>query len=164
MTTRWQVLQQRADLRPKRSKLPDFWQFRKFLFEQLRLLTEKQTLVTDVRPAKLYTMASLLGIDERQIAQALAAFLNLPYLTRINPKEIRLGMLPAAFCRTHLVIAIHESSGKNAFVLTNPLAPSLFDSLRRVPHSDQTLRLYIAAPATLALLLRTSRHPADQAP
>jgi hypothetical protein len=121
-------------------------------------------LVADVRPAKVYTMASLLGIDERQIAQALAAFLKLPYLDKINPKEIRLGMLPAAFCRTHLVIAIHESSGENAFVLTNPFDLNILDSLQRVTGSDRPLRLYVAAPATLAPLLGTPKRPADWTP
>jgi DNA-binding response OmpR family regulator len=163
-TTRWQILQQSVDLRPKRSKLAGFWEFREFLFEQLRLPHEKQTLVADVRPAKVYTMASLLGIDERQIAQALAAFLKLPYLDKINPKEIRLGMLPAAFCRTHLVIAIHESSGENAFVLTNPFDLNILDSLQRVTGSDRPLRLYVAAPATLAPLLGTPKRPADWTP
>ncbi len=153
-TTRWQVLQQSVDLRPKRSKPANFWEFREFLFEQLRLPHEKQTLVADVRPAMLYTMASLLGIDERQIAQALAAFLKLPYLAMINPEEIRLEMLPAGYCRTHLVIAIHETSGENAFVLTNPFDLDLLDSLQRMSRSDQTLRLYVASPATLAPLLR----------
>src|SRR5207245_8391681 len=49
-----------------------------------------------------------------QIAQALAAFLKLPYRATINPEEIRLEMLPAAYCRTNLVVAIRESSGENA--------------------------------------------------
>jgi DNA-binding response OmpR family regulator len=163
-TTRWQVLQQSADLRPKRRKMANFWEFREFLFEQLRLPHEKQTLVAEVRSAKLYSMASLLGIEERQIAQALAAFMKLPYLDKINPAEIRLEMLPVAYCRTHLVIAIHESSGENAFVLTNPLDLDLLDSLQRASRSDQTLRLYVASPATLASLLGIPKRPADQIP
>jgi two-component system, OmpR family, response regulator len=163
-TTRWQVLQQSVDLPPKRKKTANFWEFREFLFEQLRLPTDKQTLVAEVRPAKLYSMASLLVIDERQIAQALAAFLKLPYLDKINPEEIRLEMLPVAFCRTHLVIAIHEASGENAFVLTNPLDLHLLDSLQRLSRSEQTLRLYVAAPATLAPLLGIPKRPADGTP
>ena len=163
-TTRWQDLQQHADLRPKRSKTASFWEFREFLFEQLRLPHEKQTLVAEVRPAKLYTMASLLGIDERQIAQALAAFLKLPYRAMINPEEIRLEMLPAAYCRTNLVVAIRESSGENAFVLTNPLDLDLLDSLQRASRSDQKLRLYVASPATLAPLLGIPKRPADHIP
>ncbi|HZC81598.1 MAG TPA: response regulator, partial [Nitrospiraceae bacterium] len=161
---RWQALQQSAAPLPKRSKPEDFWHFRDFLFVHLRLPPEKQELVAKVPPTKLYTMVSLLGIDESQIAQALAAFLKLPYLDRINPEEIRLGVLPAAYCRTHLVIAIHESSGENAFVLTNPFDLNLMDSLQRVSRSDQTLRLYVATPATLAPLLGTTKRAADQTP
>ncbi|HZC82495.1 MAG TPA: hypothetical protein VE222_12415, partial [Nitrospiraceae bacterium] len=89
---------------------------------------------------------------------------KLPYLDRINPEEIRLGVLPAAYCRTHLVIAIHEGSVENAFVLTNPFDLNLMDSLQRVPRSDQTLRLYVAAPATLAPLLGTTKRAGDQTP
>ena len=109
-------------------------------------------------------MASLLGIDERQIAQALAAFLKLPYRATINPEEIRLEMLPAAYCRTHLVIPIQESSGENSFVLTNPLDLDLLDSLQRASRSDQKLRLYVASPATLAPLLGIPQRPADHLP
>jgi CheY-like chemotaxis protein len=161
---RWQALQQRAAPRPQRSKLEDFWHFRDFLFMYLRLPPEKQELVATVPPAKVYTMASLLGIDERQIAQALAAFLKLPYRDKINPEEIRLGTLPVAFCRTHLVIAIHESSGENAFVLTNPFDLDLLDSLQRLSRSDQTFRLNVAAPATLAPLLGIPKRPANRTP
>jgi len=159
---RWQALQQRTAPSPKHSKVEDFWLFRDFLFFYLRLLPEKQELAAKVPPAKLYTMASLLGVDERQIAQALAAFLKLPYLDKINPEKIRLGVLPAAYCRTHQVIAIHASSVMNAFVLTNPFDLNLLDSLHRVTRSDQTLSLSIAAPATLAPLLRTPERPAGQ--
>ncbi len=159
---RWQALQQRAALRPQRSKLEDFWHFRDFLFMHLRLPPEKQELVVTVPPAKVYTMASLLGIDERQIAQALAAFLKLPYRDKINPEEIQLGVLPAVYCRHHLVIAIHESSVMNAFVLTNPFDLNILDSLQRVTRSDQPLCLYVAAPTTLAPLLGTPKLPADQ--
>ena len=73
-----------------------------------------------------------------------------------------LGVLPAAYCRTHQVIAIHASSVMNAFVLTNPFDLNLLDSLHRVTRSDQTLSLSIAAPATLAPLLRTPERPAGQ--
>ncbi|HZC80155.1 MAG TPA: response regulator, partial [Nitrospiraceae bacterium] len=159
---RWQALQQRAATSPKQSKLEDFWHYRDFLFLHLRLPPEKQELIAKVPPAKLYTMASLLGIDERQIAQSLAAFLTLPYLDKINPNLIRLGALPAAYCRTHLVIAIHESSGMNGFVLTNPFDLNLLDSLQRVTLSGQTLSLSVAAPATLAPLLGTPERPAGQ--
>jgi CheY-like chemotaxis protein len=159
---RWQALQQRAAPQPKRSKLEDFWHFRDFLFVHLRLPPEKQELVAKVSPANLYSMAALLGIDERQIAQALADFLKLPYRDKINPEKIRLGVLPAVFCRHHLVIAIHESSGENAFVLTNPFDLNILDSLQRVTRSDQPLCLYVAAPATLAPLLGTPKRPADQ--
>jgi CheY-like chemotaxis protein len=161
---RWQALQQRTAPSPKHSRVEDFWLFRDFLFFYLKLLPEKQELVAKVPPTKVYTMASLLGIDERQIAQALAAFLKLPYLDRINTKEIRLGTLPVAFCRTHLVIAIHESSGVNAFVLTNPFDLDLLDSLQRLSRSDQTLSLSIAAPATLAYLFGIPKRPANRTP
>ena len=161
---RWQALKRRTAPSPKHSKVEDFWLFRDFLFFYLKLLPEKQELAAKVPPAKLYTMASLLGVDERQIAQALAVFLKLPYLDRINPKEIRLGTLPAAYCRTHQVIAIYESSGENAFVLTNPFDLDLLDSLQRLSRSDQTLSLSIAAPATLAPLLGISNRSADRTP
>jgi len=161
-TPRWQALQQRAAPLPQRSKPEDFWHFRDFLFLYLKLPPEKQELVARVPPAKLYTMASLLGIDERKLAQALAAFLRVPYLDKINPEKIRLGVLPPAYCRTHLVVAIHESSGENAFVLSNPFDHNLLDGLQRVTRSDQTLRLHVAAPATLAPLFGTTKRPAAQ--
>ena len=160
VTPRWKSLLQTPS-QAKRAMPADFVRFKDELFEQLQLPSERRDLAAKVPPAKLYTMAPLLGIDERWIAQAMAAFLKLPYLATINQDAIRLGVLPASFCKAHLVVAVLDASGANAFVLSNPFDLELQDMLNRCAGPNQPSRLLVTEPATIAALLFP---PGDAAP
>ena len=131
----------------------DFVRFKEFLAAQLSLTPEKKAQIAKTPPAKLYAASSLLGIDEQRIAQALATFLKLPYLARISPDVIRLGVLPASFCRLHQVVAIGEADAPPAFVLSNPFNWELLDILRQRFGAGQGPRLHITEPETIAALL-----------
>lgn len=150
---RWKALLKPAQPPAGGIQPADFVRFKDDLAGQVQAQPEKKALLAKTPPAKLYAAAALLGLDERRIAQALAAFLQLPYLARIDQDMIRLGVLPASFCRTHQVVAVREASGENAFVLSNPFDWELLDALKRCSGPDQPLRLLITEPENIAALL-----------
>ena len=160
----WKALSKKGGSRTDGIQPADFVQFKDYLSEQLRLAPEKKAVVAKMPPAKLYAASSLLGIDEQRIAQALAVFLKLPYLARIGQDVIRLGVLPASFCKTHQVVAVRDPSGENAFVLSNPFDWELLDALKRCSGPDQPFRLLITEPETIAALLGVGASSAKASP
>ena len=131
----------------------DFAHFKESLAGKFQAPAEKKALLAKAPPAKLYTAASLLGIDACQVASAIAAFLNLPYLARINQDTIQLGVLPVSFCRAHQVVAVRDVSGVSGFVLSNPFDWELMDTLKRSSGPEQPPRLFITEPEHIASLL-----------
>ncbi len=153
---RWKDLLKPAQPQAGGIQPADFIQFKEDLAGQIPVQPEKMALLAKTPPAKLYAAASQLGLDERRIAQALSAFLKLPYVVQIDRDAIRLGVLPASFCKTHLVVAIREASGENAFVLSNPFDWELLDALKRCAGPGQSLRLLITEPATIGAMFQSA--------
>lgn len=149
----WKALSKKSVSRTDGIQPADFVQFKEFLSEQLRLPPEKKAAVAKTPPAKLYATSSLLELDDRWIAQAIAAFFKMPYLARINQDTIRMGVLPASFCRVRQVVAVRDASEENAFVLSNPFDWELLDALKRCAGPDQPPRLLITEPENIAALL-----------
>ena len=152
-SVQWKALRPTGGSRADGIQPADFVRFKEFLAAQLSLTPEKKAVVAKTPPAKLYAAAALLGIDEQRIAHALAAFLHLPYLAQISQDVIRLGVLPASFCKTRQVVAVRNASEENAFVLSNPFDWELLDALKQCAGPDQPLRLLITEPETIAGLL-----------
>ncbi len=132
----------------------DFNGFREFLLDQFGVHPEERNRVSKVPPAEVYSISSSLGIENRQMAQYIARFLKLSYLEYINPEDIRLGVLPAPFCRHNLVVPINDVSGENAFVLSNPFNWELLDILRKFLGVGKTSTLFIGAPDYIAGLFQ----------
>lgn len=77
---------------------------------------------------------------------------GLPYLANINPETIRLGVLPAPFCRMNQVIAVEDEHGP-AFVVGDPFNRELLGLLAR--YSDgEAPRILVTDPANIAMLLK----------
>lgn len=163
-SVQWKALSKKGASRTDGIQPADFVRFKECLTAPLRLTPEKKTQIAKTPPAKLYAVASLLGLDEQRIAHALAASLHLPYLDHISPDAIRLGVLPASFCKTHHVVAIRNASEENAFVLSNPFDWELLDALKQCSGPDQPLRLLITEPATIAALLGVGASPGTARP
>ena len=85
--------------------------------------------------------------------QLSAASAGLPYIAHINPETIRLGVLPAPFCRANRVIAIADAQGP-AFVVGDPFNQELFNLLGRYAAADGAPRILVTEPANIALMLR----------
>ncbi|MBI2384434.1 MAG: Flp pilus assembly complex ATPase component TadA [Elusimicrobia bacterium] len=84
--------------------------------------------------------------------QLAAASAGLPYLANINPETIRLGVLPAPFCRKNQVIAIEDARGP-AFVLGDPFNRELLGLLGRYAEGA-AVRVLVTDPANIAMLLK----------
>src|SRR5215471_10998324 len=133
----------------------DFLRFVAYLATQLHLQPAQQALLAQAAPAQLYTLAATLHLPPRQVAQALATFCQFPYLAQIMPREVQPGGLSLAFCRAHLVVALHQAAGSPAFALCNPFDFELLDLLKQhVP----TLQLYLTTPDVLTSALAPAEH------
>ena len=150
--TRWQELQQN-DVPWNDRILPfDFLQFKESLFDQFNLKVEERDKFSKVPPAKIYSMSADLGIENRQMAQYIARFLQLTYLPYINPEDVQLSVLPTPFCRTNLVLAVGDVSGEMAFVLSNPFNWELLNTLKKSSGRDRASKLMITEPENIAAL------------
>ena len=86
-------------------------------------------------------------------AKEAAAAAGMAYLTHINPESIRLGVLPAPFCRSNRVIAIEDAQG-HAFVVGDPFNTELFSLLGRYAEGGALPRILATEPANISLLLK----------
>ena len=158
-SARWKRLHEDAVSWSRRIRPSDLQQFKEFLARRLSLAPEVRLTLSRTSSAKLYARTTALGIDERVVAQAIAIFLNLPYVSRFSPDEIRLGVLPPSFARTYQVVPVKDVSSPNAFVLSNPFNWDLLDTLRQVSSSDHPIKLAFTEPETIARLLQGDTSP-----
>ncbi|MBW1855927.1 MAG: Flp pilus assembly complex ATPase component TadA, partial [Deltaproteobacteria bacterium] len=167
---RWKELQKDAVTWYERIQPADFIQFREFLFAQLDLNPEDKYKFSNVSPSKIYSISSDIGINNSKVAQYIADFLKLPYISHINPADVQLGVLPTPFCKSNHVVAVSppalpESriaerrragavSAKLAFVLSNPFNWDLLDNLKKFTHLGKTSKLIISEPDNIDLLFK----------
>ena len=130
----------------------DFIQFKEFVFDKLGMASEKRYLFSNTIPPDIYTISADMGIGEDAMAQYIARFLKLPYVTHINPDDIRLGALPAAFCRSNHVVVTNSPSGEKTFIISNPFDWNLMDTLMKFSGLDHTSGLTITEPRNIDVL------------
>ncbi|MCG2755193.1 MAG: Flp pilus assembly complex ATPase component TadA [Desulfobacteraceae bacterium] len=145
----WKKLQEDAGTWYKRVLPASFIKFKEFLFDKLNLNPEERYKFSSVSISRIYSISSDAGIDESSMAKYIAEFLKLPYIPRINPEDVQLGVLPTTFCRSNHVVAVSDVSAKKTFVLSNPFDQNLSDTLMKFSGLDKTSRLTITAPANI---------------
>lgn len=124
----------------------DFERFRQALHDALGAGAE--AAVSRVVPATVYSLASVTGGDERKIAEVISKYFGIGFLPRISPREIRLGVLPVQFCKTNLVVPIHNQAIGDAYVVANPFNWELIETLERAAGND-SYTLIVASPGTI---------------
>ena len=152
--TQWKEL--RKNDRGWREKLlpSEFLQFKEFLFTQIALEPEKWYKFSSIPPQKIYLISKAVEISKSKIAQLIAKFLKVPYLSKINTDHIRLGVLPATYCRSNHVVPVSNASGKEGFVLSNPFDWDLMDNLMRSSGIDKKFELMITQPGNIDSLFK----------
>jgi len=88
-------------------------------------------------------------ISKSKIAQLIAKFLKVPYLFKINTDHIRLGVLPATYCRLNHIVPVSNASGKEGFVLSNPFDWDLMDNLMKLSGINKRFELMITEPGNI---------------
>jgi type IV pilus assembly protein PilB len=124
-----------------------FARFKDFLAGRLALPADRAKGLARLTPAALYSGTAELGIAARAVAEAMAAFLSIPYLAKIDPKQVRLGVLPTPFCLSNQVVALEGGEGGPAFALGNPFHWEVLEAVRRTTTAGSVPRLSVAEPA-----------------
>jgi type IV pilus assembly protein PilB len=131
-------------------KPDDFVRCKEYLAHHFQHLADQQSLLAQTPPDQLYAVGETLGIPPGKMAQAIAAFLQLPYLAQIAPEEVRPGVLSVSFCQAHLVVPLQPTSASHAFALCNPFDFDLLDTLRQLTSPQQPLHLFLSDPKAIA--------------
>ncbi|MBC8199749.1 MAG: Flp pilus assembly complex ATPase component TadA [Desulfobacterales bacterium] len=153
----WKELRADAGAWYERLLPSEFIQFKEFLFAQLSLGHEKKYKLSNISPQKIYSIYRVAETNNSRIAQYIAEFLKLPYISHINHDNIRLGVLPAAYCRSNHVVPVSDASGKETFVLSNPFDWDLMDNLMKLSGLDKRSGLMITEPDNIDLLFENEK-------
>ncbi len=130
----------------------NFLQFKEFLFRQLKVDPEEKFKISSVSPSNIFQAASQLGISRASMAHYIAEFMDIPYISEINPRSVALGVLPTAFCKSNNVVTITDENNETAFVLSNPFDWDLVDMLRRFSGVSQSAKILITEPMNIGVI------------
>ncbi len=154
MNPRWLELRQGTEGTAERTDLPDFTKFKEFLSRKFSLSPEREKKLISLSSSQIYSLSSEMGISNRQAAMSMADFLQLPYLPRIIPDEVSLGVLPSPFCKNHSVVPIKGNRSKPAFVLSNPFDWELIDTLRKFTRRGGPLEILVTELGSIESLFQ----------
>ena len=82
---RWEELRQTQPTKTPEIQLSDFLEFKTALKKRLNLSAEQQKILSSLIPQQLYNQTIHLGLSSTQVAKLAAEFLELPYLSYVNP-------------------------------------------------------------------------------
>ena len=150
-----------AGLAPRKTRIfannyqihPELQKFKRFLLTQFKLPSEKINNFHKIQPHEIYDRSSDIDLDSTTIAQCIAKFLQLPYLSELSPDNLQLGILPTRFCKSNNVLALTDSFGQNALALSNPFRWDLMDSLRVIIGDLSSWQIYITEPGKIGAIL-----------
>jgi len=100
--------------------------------------------------ADVYKVLGQLKLSRSAAAEIIARFLNLPFISIINPDNIKLGVFPARFARANNLVAIFDEEKGLFVVLPNPFDFELVESLRQLIQEPYSLA--ISDPDSIANL------------
>lgn len=129
-----------------------------FISSQLNLTGAKRAKVLEATDSEIYTVATQQGLSEIEVAQAIAAFKDLPFVEFIDPDSIKLGSLPAPFSKANNVVVV-KWQGRDTLVLSNPFDMLLQDSLSAVLEPSIQGAMAITDPENIAMLFRKEPAP-----
>lgn len=150
---RWYNVRIATDLWDEAPLPQKFAQFRDVLISRVdpgpNVVRQAQAL----RSHEVYRLGELLDLTHDELAERMAAFFGLEYVSRIDTQSIQLGVLPTSFCRANYVVAIKDARDQDAVVICNPFAWDLdqLDALNRA-FRGRPYRLLIAKEGTVGSL------------
>ncbi|MEW6729760.1 MAG: ATPase, T2SS/T4P/T4SS family [Acidobacteriota bacterium] len=142
------------DERPSRAiRISGYGQFQKYLLARLALTPDKWDKLLRSRPSEPYALSTDFGITNQEMAQHIATFTKWPYIPKIDPDKLLLGVIPIPFCRSNQVLAISNDKGNLTFVLSNAFDLELLDILPRFAGQNQSPEFMITEPENIAAML-----------
>ncbi len=141
----------RLDQPVQGNRLQDYQGFLQNVIQKRDLAPELAASLISVPPRDIYSDFSHAGIDGMETAKLIASFLHVPEYPYIDPDAVAADMLPAAFSRAHLVLALNEGHDVR-FVTANPFAPQLLDMLESLTGAQPLIG--VTSPECINALLR----------
>lgn len=138
----------------------DYAEFIEYIKDSLNLDNEAIGKIDLLDRLSLYESAEDIGVNEEILARYIAEFLQFEYFPYIDPENIVTEVFPAPFSRSKLVLAIRDSDGEIAYVLSNPFNLELRDTIDMISQAIEP-RLGIAQPDSILALLKTY-YPKEQ--
>ena len=126
----WKELKKRVVLVDGKVPSINFSQFKQSLIDRLELSQELRDRLAGTGPLDIYKICEPLGVTQRQMTAWMADFLSFPLISRINPANLLLGIIPASFARENHVVAMSDETSKKSFILSNPFDWMLIDTLK----------------------------------
>ena len=123
--------------------------FRDSLPDRFGLGRESAAFLGAMTPATMYVVAARLGISSADMAAAVSDALGIGLVTQIPAREVRLGVLPAPFSKSNLVVPVRNAVVGDAFVLSNPFNWDLLETLERTAGTGEDPNVLVAAPETV---------------
>src|SRR5207302_305635 len=104
----------------------------------------------DMADAEIYSLASVLELEQNDIAKQLAAYAGMTYMSRINPAHVEVGVLPTAYCKLQKAVPINDSVHGRCFVVANPTDTGLLEDLKKFCEPLQKPTFTVASPDAIA--------------
>jgi len=145
-----------ARLRPA-----EFTRFKEVLATKANLPPDARAALGRVQARDLYPQAAALRISEKTVAEAIAQFLSLPYREKIDPKFVRMGVLPTPFCKSRLILPVTPEGTAPTFVLSNPFHWDVQEAIQSGIARNESPALVLAPPATIRGLLEPTAAAPD---
>ncbi|MGR3317785.1 MAG: ATPase, T2SS/T4P/T4SS family, partial [Candidatus Anammoxibacter sp.] len=134
----------------------DFAGFKNFLISQLQLPDSDMEQLADLKLPEVYETGVKVGIKEDIMAEHIARFTKLPYISYINPDEIHLGKLPTPFCIANKIVPLKDKDGVESLVVCNPFNIELFDCIKQYACHEPTCKIMVTAPDNINI---SEKHP-----
>ena len=136
--------------------LSDFQKFKKHLINRFAPSEAATAEILKIKITNLYSLANILGMQERNFAGVIAAFLNLPHIKTFGLETVQTEVLPIGFCHWNSVVPILNEEGNAAYLISNPFNWELMDVLRKNIPADQPLQLIVCDPGSIRDLIDQS--------
>lgn len=137
--------------------LTDFSKFKKFLYKTLALNQKEREKCENIPPDKVYSIANVVGLRNKEFCQYMAEFTGFKYISDIPSKAVRLGVLPAPFCIANKVFPIEEEKGKTVFIVSNPFNWELLETLRKMSKAPDKTSFYVTEPENIDAMFANGR-------
>ena len=144
---KWQQL--REPHNKKEAQPSEFLDFKEFVANKFQFSPEKKIRWMQVPALKLYEAAHDFEFDHEDMAKLIAEFLNVPYVPNVRSQIIRIGVIPTAFSKANLILAVDESSCGVNFILSNPFDWTLRDTIEKFKDVGQLIRFAVTEPDTI---------------